>query len=136
MKTFEQLKEPKECKTGNVEYAVSKIPAFFAQRIILAAGDALSNLDPTKIPESALLELLSYCAVKNPGGEYKVLDDVDVLNLLVPNPKDLIAIELQAVEYNFGFFFDGSLREVFAPMVELIKKAAGVDKTSTPSAAS
>lgn len=135
-KTFEDLKDPEQFKTGNIEYAVGKIPAFYAQRIMLASGEALGSLDVSKIPEPALLELLSYCAVKNPSGDYVVLDDVDVLNLLVPSPKDLIAIELKAVEYNFGFFFDGSLREVFTPMVELIKKAAGQNKTSTPSVAS
>lgn len=133
MKSFDELKDPKEYKIGNLTCAVSKIPAFYAQRIILAAGEAINDLNMSKIPEPVLLDLLSYCAVKNPSGEWIVLDDLGCINLLIANPKDLIALELKAVEYNFGFFFDGSLREVFAPLVELIKKSA---ETSTPSAVS
>lgn len=133
MKSFDELKDPKEYKIGNLTCAVSKIPAFYAQRIILAAGEAINDLNMAKIPEPVLLDLLSYCAVKNPSGEWIVLDDLGCINLLITNPKDLIALELKAVEYNFGFFFDGSLREVFAPLVELIKQSA---ETSTRSAVS
>lgn len=133
MKSYDDLKEPKEVTIGKLSCAVSKIPAFYAQRIILAAGSALSDMDMTKLPESVLLELLSYCAVKNPSGEYKVLDDLGVVNLLIDSPKDLIALEIKAVEYNFGFFLDGSLREVFEPLLEQVKKSAA---TSTPSQAS
>ena len=133
MKSYDELQEPKEFKVGNLSCAVGKIPAFYAQRIILAAGGALSDMDMTKLPESVILELLSYCAVKNPAGEYKVLDDLGVVNLLIDSPKDLIAIEIKAVEYNFGFFLDGSLREVFAPLIEQVRKSA---ETSTRSQAS
>lgn len=105
VKSYDDLKEPKEVTIGKLSCAVSKIPAFYAQRIILAAGSALSDMDMTKLPESVLLELLSYCAVKNPSGEYKVLDDLGVVNLLIDSPKDLIALEIKAVEYNFGFFW-------------------------------
>lgn len=103
MKTFDELKEPKKIKIGNLSCAVGKIPAFYAQRIILAAGAALSDMDMSKLPESVILELLSYCAVQNPSGEFVVLDDVEVVNLLVDSPKDLIELELNAVQHNFSF---------------------------------
>lgn len=133
MKTFDELKEPKKIKIGNLSCAVGKIPAFYAQRIILAAGAALSDMDMSKLPESVILELLSYCAVQNPSGEFVVLDDVEVVNLLVDSPKDLIELELNAVQHNFSFFLDGSLREVFEPLLEQVRKSAA---TSTRSAAS
>lgn len=132
-KVFEKLKDPKEEKIGNLTCYVSKIPAFYAQRILLAGGAALSTLDMTKLPESVILELLSYTAVENANGGKVVLDGIEMVNVMIENPKDLIALELKLVEYNFGFFFDGSLREVFDPLAELISGSA---KTSTPSAAS
>ena len=133
MKSFDELKEPKKIKIGNLSCAIGKIPAFYAQRIILAAGSALSDMDMSKLPESVILELLSYCAVQNPSGEFVVLDDVEVVNLLVDSPKDLIELELNAVQHNFGFFLDGSLREVFEPLIEQVRKSA---ETSTRSAVS
>jgi hypothetical protein len=132
-KVFEKLKDPKEEKIGNLTCYVSKIPAFYAQRILLAGGSALSTLDMTKLPESVILELLSYTAVENENGGKVVLDGIEMVNVMIENPKDLIALELKLVEYNFGFFFDGSLREVFDPLAELISGSA---KTSIHSAAS
>ena len=59
-----------------------------------------------------------------------VLDDIDVINQLVSDPKSLIALEIEEVKENFGFFFDGSLREVFQPLVDLITQRGS--ETSTP----
>lgn len=132
-KVFEKLKDPKEEKIGDLTCYVSKIPAFYAQRILLAGGEALTTLDMTKMPESVILELLSYTAVENANGGKVVLDGIEMVNVMIENPKDLIALELKLVEYNFGFFFDGSLREVFDPLAELISGSA---RTSTHSAAS
>lgn len=132
-KVFEKLKDPKEVKIGNLTCYVSKIPAFYAQRILLASGSALTTLDMTKLPESVILELLSYTAVENANGGKVVLDGIEMIDVMVQNPRDLIELELKAVEYNFSFFFDGSLREVFDPLVELLNGSA---KTSTHSAAS
>jgi hypothetical protein len=133
-KVFEKLKDPKEEKIGNLTCYVSKIPAFYAQRILLAGGEALTTLNMTKLPESVILELLSYTAVENANGGKVVLDSIELVNVMIENPKDLIALELKLVEYNFGFFFDGSLREVFDPLTELLN--SGSARTSTPSAAS
>ena len=103
---------------------------------MLASGDALSGLNMAKLPESVLMELLSYCAVRNPNGEWTVLENIDIVNLLVKSTVDLVEIELKAVEYNFGFFFDGSLQKVFEPLMKLIAGSAEGVGTSTPSAAS
>lgn len=125
-KLFEKLKDPSEIQIGGKTCYVSKIPAFYAQRIILNAGEALTSLDMAKLPEPVILDLLSYTAVKfDETGTNVVLDSIDTVNSLIDNPKDLIELELKLVEYNFGFFFDGSLREVFKPLEDLMKKSIG-----------
>ena len=119
-KSYEQLKNPREFKVGKQRFFVSTIPAFYAQRILLKAGESMANLDLSKLPEDTVLEILSYTACENENGVKVVLDDIDVINQLVSDPKSLIALEIEEVKENFGFFFDGSLREVFQPLVELI----------------
>ena len=120
-KEFDKLLEPEKFKYNDMEFYVAKIPVFYAQRLLLASGEALKELDVSKLPESVILELLSYTAVVNPQGNPVVLDNIDIINLLVKTPSALLAIEEKVIEVNFGFFFDGSLHEVFQPLVELIK---------------
>ena len=129
-KIFDKLKDPKKVSIGGLTCYVSKIPAFYAQRIMLAAGESLASLDVSKVPESVILELLSYTAVENSNGNPIVLDEVEVINEMIEDPKDLIELELRVLEYNFGFFFDGSLRKVFDPLIDLLKQSAG-EKTLT-----
>lgn len=128
-KQFESLKNPKALTIGKTKFYVSTIPAFYAQRIMLKAGPALAELDVTKIPEDVIVELLSYTAFENENGVPVVLDSVEMVNMNVQNPKDLIALELAEIEENFGFFFDGSLQKVFQPLVDLMQRSSG---TSTP----
>ena len=140
IKKFDDLKNVREVKIGKPGHEkvfyVSTIPAFYAQRILLAAGPALADLDLSKLPEWVLLEILSYCAFQNENGVPVMLDGIDMVNMCVPDPRDLIALELKAVEENFGFFFDGSLRELFQPLLEKILEKQAEDEetkgTSTP----
>lgn len=120
-KKFEELIEPKKFTTGDIEYHVGKIPAFYAQRILLKAGAALKDFDLAKLPEDVILEILSHVAIINSNGSPVILDDIDVINVLLGSNTDaLIEIELKAIEENFRFFFDGSLREAFKPLMELM----------------
>lgn len=131
-KDYSSLIEPKKFKYKDSSYHIGKIPVFYAQRLLLAAGDSLKELDLSLLPEAVILELLSYCAVDNENGVPVVLDNIDIINMMVTDPKMLMTIELKVVEENFGFFFDGSLREVFLPIIDMISKNA---QASTPSAA-
>lgn len=128
-KKFEQLIKPVEFKIGSKKFYTSTIPAFYAQRIMLNAGEALANLDVSKIPESTILEILSYSAFENENGIPVVLDGIEIINQCVESPKELIELEMKVIEENFGFFFDGSLREVFQPLLKLITSGT---ETSTP----
>lgn len=129
-KSFDQLKNPREFKSGKQRFFVSTIPAFYAQRILLKSGEAMANLDLSKLPEEVVLEILSYTACENENGVKIVLDDIDIVNQMVSDPKSLIALEIEEVKENFGFFFDGSLRDVFQPLVNLITRQD--TGTSTP----
>ena len=129
-KIFDKFKDPKSVTIGSLTAYVSKIPAFYAQRILLALGESLVDLDVSKIPEPVLLDLLSYTAIETEKGAKIVLEDVAIINELIQDPKDLIELELRVLEYNFSFFFDGSLRKVFEPLLALLKQSAG-EKTST-----
>lgn len=128
-KQFDSLKSPREFKIGQTRFFVSTIPAFYAQSILLRAGEAMANLDVSKLPEDVILDILSYTACENENGVKVVLDDIELVNTMVRSPKDLIALEIEEIKENFGFFFDGSLREVFRPLVELIQQNT---ETSTP----
>lgn len=120
-KVFEQLIEPKKFMAGDIEYHVGKIPAFYAQRILLKAGSALKDFDIARLPEDVITDILSYVAVVNTNGNPVVLDDIDVVNVLLGSKtKELIEIELKAIEVNFDFFFDGSLRTVFEPLMRMM----------------
>lgn len=122
--TFNTLVDPKAFKMSDGRtYHVGKIPVFYAQRILLACGDALKDFNPASLPEPCIQELLSYVAVETPEGSPVVLDSEETVNLLVPTIKDLLSIELKVIEENFGFFFDGSLQEIFKPIVEKIEEA-------------
>lgn len=126
---FEELKEPKKFTIGNVEYYIAKIPAYYAQRLLIRSGEALKSFDVSKIPDDVLKELLSYTAVVNSKGDPIVLEDIETVNLLLGgDTKSLIAIEMQAIQENFGFFLDGGLREIFDPIV---KRMIGEEKTSS-----
>ena len=133
---FEELIEPKKFNIDNIEYYVGKIPAFYAQRILLKSGDALREFDMTKLPEEVITNILSYTAVVNGYGEPITLENLETVNLLLGhNTKALIAIEMQAITENFGFFLDGDLREIFEPIMKRMM-ADPNSSSSTHSAAS
>lgn len=133
---FEELIDPKKFNIDDVEYYVGKIPAFYAQRILLRSGDALKEFDMTKLPEDVITDILSYTAIVNGHGEPVILDCPEMVNFLLGNnTKALIAIEMRAITENFGFFLDGDLREIFEPIVKRMMGEAN-SSSSIPSAAS
>lgn len=124
-KNYESMIEPKKftAKDGTV-YHVGHIPCFYAQRMLMESGDALTSFNISKIPQSVLLELLSNVAVECENGNRIVLENETVIEtILGTKVKTLIEIELKVIEENFGFFLDGSLREVFQPLMDRITKA-------------
>ena len=123
-KQFEQLIEPKKFNYEGSEFYVGKIPAYNAQKIMLRSGDALKKFDMTKLDEETILELLSYSAVVNKGGEAIVLDSPEMVNAVIgQNTELLIAIEVQILMENYGFFLDGAIRRIFDPLIEKMAKA-------------
>lgn len=120
-KVYEQLIEPIKFKTGDIEYHVGKIPAFYAQRILLKAGGVIKDFNFAELPEDVLLELLSYVAIVNDSGVPIVLDGEEIINVLLGSKtKELIEIELKVVEVNFDFFFNGSLQKTFEPLIRMM----------------
>ena len=98
-KKFESLTEPKKFKYNDLTYHVGKIPVFYAQRILLASGDALKDLNLSLVPESVILELLSYVAVENENGTTASLKFKNIENfreifvkLLTNSPKKVYNI--------------------------------------------
>lgn len=123
-KTFEELIEPKKFKFDGSEYWVGKIPAYQAQMLLLKSGDAIKAFDLTKIDEATVCELLTYAAVVNKTGDPIVLDSPEIVNMVIGNnTKLLIAIELQVIMENYGFFLDGGLRQIFSPIMERMQEA-------------
>lgn len=123
-KTYEAMLEPKKftAKDGTV-YHVGHIPCFYAQRMLMESGDALTSFNLSKIPQSVLLDLLANVAIECENGNKIVLADENTIEtLLGTKTKTLIEIELKVIEENFGFFLDGSLREVFQPLMDRIAK--------------
>lgn len=108
----EQFLDPKEVEVGGKTYRISRIPALEAQAvyadIIRTTGD-YGDLGMTMMPESLVLRILKYCAVKVETGDFIVLDTRDIVNTNLTRTIDLIALQLEMVKHNFSFLTDGSL---------------------------
>lgn len=101
--------ESKKIEVGGKTFKLNKIPAFQAQKIAFACIGALKDKDLTHIPDEIVWKLLSYVEYDNGMGGAVALDNEDVVAVNVPDAGVLMTLELNELEYNFGFFFDGSL---------------------------
>lgn len=119
--------ESKKIEISGRKFKLNKIPAFQAQKIAFSCITALKDKDLSKIPDDILWKLLSYIEYDNGMGGTIALDNEDVVALNVPDAGVLMTLELNALEYNFGFFFDGSL---FGQLTELVERLTGAVKSA------
>jgi hypothetical protein len=119
--------ESKKIEISGRKFKLNKIPAFQAQKIAFSCITALKDKDLSKIPDDILWKLLSYIEYDNGMGGTVSLDNEDVVALNVPDAGVLMTLELNALEYNFGFFFDGSL---FGQLTELVERLTGAVKSA------
>lgn len=101
--------DTKRIEVDGRTYELHKIPAFAAQKIAFNCMNAIKSRDLTTIPDSTIATLLSYVGAVNAAGGVVMLSDEALVQVNVPDVGSLITIELEMLEYNFGFFFDGSL---------------------------
>ncbi len=120
--------DKKKIEVGGRKFILNKIPAFQAQKIAFNCITALKDKDLSKIPDDILWKLLSYVEYDNGMGGTIALDNEDVVSLNVPDAGVLMTLELNALEYNFGFFFDGSL---FGQVTALVERLTATVKGMT-----
>lgn len=101
--------ESKKVEIGGRTFILNKIPAFQSQKIAFTCFAALKAKDLNKVPEETILQLCSYIGVENGSGVEIRLTDEEMININVKDSGVLMLAELSMLEYNYDFFFDGSL---------------------------
>lgn len=122
--------ESKKVEIGGRKFILNKIPAYQALKIAIPCFEALKAKDITKISDEVLLQINSYIGVENASGAEIRLSDVELINVNIKDSGMLILADLNMLEYNFDFFFDGSLsREIAKIMGRLgeVKEAEQMD---------
>lgn len=104
--------QPEVKEIGGREFTISKIPAFTAKKVYQAEVEAIQKngeIGKTLLPDDILKIIFAHTAVVNEKGEYEVLSLPSVIEKTLTNYADLIALTVAMLDYNFGFFIDGSL---------------------------
>lgn len=113
---YESFISPKDIKIGSRTFAVSRIPAFYAQQnvypAVVESTKSLGIFGVTMLPMSVVVKMLSFTAVRQEDGKWRELDSEDVINKAFPDIADMHALLIQQTKENFGFLFDGRLLEV------------------------
>lgn len=126
--------DSKKVEVGGKTFRLNKIPAFQAQKIAFACIGALKEKDLSRIPDEIVWKLLSYVEFDNGMGGTVALDSDEMVALHVPDAGALMALELNELEYNFGFFFDGSLLEqvkgLFGRLAASMRAAAATEEAT------
>lgn len=98
------------------KFIISSIPAVQAQEIygdIVRETNDIGDIAMTFLPMPVATRLLAYAAF-NDEGTWFSLEEEYRINKACPNTMTLIKLEAAMIRKNFGFLFDGSLREVLA----------------------
>jgi len=127
-KTTDSFLDKEQITIGKHEYIISKIPAFQAQHIFVKMYDYIAANDFGSIPDTLIMELLSYTAVLNDSKAEIVLENPTIVNMMIPNCIDLFTLETKMIEKNFDFLFDGSLSKVFEGIQSKMSKALNNSK--------
>lgn len=113
---YESFISPKDIKIGSRTFAVSRIPAFYAQQnvypAVVESTKTLGIFGVTILPMSVVVKMLSFTAVRQGDGKWRELDSEDIINTAFPDIADMHALLIQQAKENFGFLFDGRLLEV------------------------
>lgn len=112
----------KDITIGDKKYFVSKMPAFEAQKMLLKAFGAFASGSVADIPPELLIELLSYAGAYNAANTEVQFIDEEVLGMMVTDPMDLMEIEVQLVEYNFGFLASGRITDIMERLGKVFSK--------------
>ena len=102
------LIDEKQTEVGGKTFLLSKIPSI-ASRVILMNYSAGEKGELAADSTKTILRMLSYCSV-DIAGTFQ-LSTAEFIDAQIPSVKDLMKLEAEMLEYNFGFFGQGeSLR--------------------------
>lgn len=100
------------------EYVLSKFPAVQGREIVTKYPvSAIPRLGDYAVNEAVMLKLMSYVAVRLPGGAVR-LDNINLINSHVPSFETLIKIEAKMFEYNVSFFQNGGISTLFQDLAQ------------------
>jgi hypothetical protein len=124
---YESFISPKDIKIGSRTFAVSRIPAFYAQQnvypAVVESTKSLGIFGVTMLPMSVVVKMLSFTAVRQEDGKWRELDSEDVINGTFPDIADMHALLIRQTKENFGFLFDGRLLAVLGEEAEETESA-------------
>jgi hypothetical protein len=124
---YESFISPKDIKIGSRTFAVSRIPAFYAQQnvypAVVESTKSLGIFGVTTLPISVVMNMLSFTAVRREDGKWRELDSEAVINGTFPDIADMHALLIQQAKENFGFLFNGRLLAVLGEEAEETESA-------------
>lgn len=109
---YSNFVEPSHVEVVGREFVISKIPAFAAMPVFEEYMDVSKEkglLARASLSEASVRTMLSHVATRNADGDMEVLDTTAKIETAFPDLSVMIGVVSKMVEYNFGFFDDGSL---------------------------
>lgn len=101
-----ELIEPKEIEINGRTYILSKVPAVLGREMILQyVPSNLPKIGDRGISREMFLKLMAYVAVRLEGIERpQRLETETLINNHIPDGETLCRLEVEMLDYNFGFF--------------------------------
>lgn len=135
---MENLIEPKEIEIGGRRYILSKVPATVGREMILQYMPAnLPKIGDRALSREMMMRLMSYVAVPLDGmPNPQRLTTEALINNHVPDGEALCRLEVEMLDYNFGFFEIGktlnSLKRLMGLAGSVIETLTGLSDSSSP----
>ena len=113
---YGKLIEKKVIEVEGRSFTISQIPAYYAHGFyasFLSSLREFATIGYLTLPGDVVADILSYAAYTEDGGAtWKPIDHAALSGGVFADKKTEAFLLKEMLEYNFGFFFDGSLLDL------------------------
>lgn len=113
---YGKLIEKKVVEVEGRSFTISQIPAYYAHGFyasFLSSLREFATIGYLTLPGDVVADILSYAAYTEDGGAtWKTIDHSALAGAAFADKKIEAELFKEMMEYNFGFFFDGSLLDL------------------------